>query len=84
MTTIRLPDTLTYATIELASSPVTSSARAYGSEGWEFESLRARSRARCPWHRVVVGWSAPGFSDRCVRRHRRCDQARASVGEGAL
>ena len=42
MTTLRLPDTPTYTTIELVSRLVTPSARAYGSEGWGFESLRAR------------------------------------------
>ena len=41
-TTIRLPDTLNYTTIELVSCLVAQSARAYGSEGWGFESLRAR------------------------------------------
>ena len=41
MTTVRLPDTLNYATVELASCLVTPSARAYGSEGSAFESLRA-------------------------------------------
>jgi len=44
MTTVGLPYTLNYATVELASCPVMPSARAYGSEGWEFESLRARSQ----------------------------------------
>ena len=43
MTTVGLPDTSTYTTIELVSCLVTPSARAYGSEGWGFESLRARS-----------------------------------------
>jgi hypothetical protein len=33
MTTVRLPDTLNYATVELASCLVTPSARAYGSKG---------------------------------------------------
>jgi hypothetical protein len=42
MTTVRLPGTLNYATVELASCLATPSARAYGSEGWGFESLRAR------------------------------------------
>jgi hypothetical protein len=42
MTTVGLPDTSTYTTIELVSCLVTPPARAYGSEGWEFESLRAR------------------------------------------
>ena len=41
MTTVALPDTSTYTTIETVSCLVTPSARAYGSEGWEFESLRA-------------------------------------------
>ena len=41
MTTFGLPDTLNYATVELASCLVTPSARAYGSEGSAFESLRA-------------------------------------------
>lgn len=43
MTTARLPDTFTYTTTELVSGLVEPSACAYGSEGWEFESLRARS-----------------------------------------
>ena len=43
MTTFGLPDILNYATVELASRPVTTSARAHGSEGWGFESLLARS-----------------------------------------
>ena len=42
MTTFELPNTVNYATVELASFLVTLSARAYGSEGWGFESLRAR------------------------------------------
>jgi len=33
MTTVGLPDTSTYATVELASCLVTPSARTYGSEG---------------------------------------------------
>src|ERR1700687_1099460 len=45
MTTVGLPDTSTYTTIELASSLVAPSACAYGSEGWGFESLRAHLRA---------------------------------------
>jgi len=47
MTTFGLPHTLNYATVELASCLVTPSARAYGSEGWGFESLRARPAQRC-------------------------------------
>ena len=43
MTTVRLPDASTYMTIELVSCLFAPSACAYGSEGWEFESLRARS-----------------------------------------
>ena len=43
MTTVRIPDTFTYTTTELVSGVVEASARAYGSEGWGFESLRARS-----------------------------------------
>jgi hypothetical protein len=35
MTTVGHPDTLNYATVELASCLVTSPARAYGSEGWD-------------------------------------------------
>ena len=46
MTTVRLPDTSTYTTTELVSCQVTPSARVYGSEGWEFESLRARPAQR--------------------------------------
>jgi hypothetical protein len=42
MTTVGLPDTSTYATVELASCLVMPSARAYGSEGEGFESFRAR------------------------------------------
>jgi len=42
MTTTDHPDTHTYTTIELVSWLVAPSACAYGSEGWEFESLRAR------------------------------------------
>jgi hypothetical protein len=42
MTTVGLPDTSTYKTVELVSCLVAQSARAYGSEGWGFESLRAR------------------------------------------
>jgi hypothetical protein len=45
MTTVGLPDTLDYATVKRASCLVTSPARAYGSEGWGFESLRAHSTA---------------------------------------
>jgi hypothetical protein len=46
MTTVRLPDTSTYTTRELVSCLVTPPARAYGSEGWGFESLRARTFGR--------------------------------------
>jgi len=46
MTTVGLPDTSTYRTIELVSCLVAESACAYGSEGWEFESLRARAGQR--------------------------------------
>jgi hypothetical protein len=46
MTTVGLLDTLSYTTTELVSCLIKLSARAYGSEGWEFESLRAR-RDRC-------------------------------------
>src|ERR1700740_1450424 len=42
MTTVGLPDTFTYTTTELVSCLVEPSACAYGSEGWRFESLRAR------------------------------------------
>ena len=41
VTTVGLPDAVTYATIELVSCLVAPSARAYGSEGWGFESLWA-------------------------------------------
>ena len=44
MTTFELPNTLSYATVELASFLTTAPARAYGSEGWGLESLRARSK----------------------------------------
>jgi hypothetical protein len=50
MTTVGLPDASTYTTIELVSScQVASSACAYGSEGWGFESLRARSLQKSDW-----------------------------------
>jgi hypothetical protein len=53
MTTVRLPDTLTYTTTEFVSCLVARSARAYGSEGWGFESLRARAlRARAVSRRL--------------------------------
>jgi len=42
MTTVGLSDTSTCTTTELVSCLVTPPARAYVSEGWEFESLRAR------------------------------------------
>ena len=42
MTTVGLPDTFTYTTTELVPCLFAPSARAYGSEGWGFESLRAR------------------------------------------
>jgi hypothetical protein len=42
MTTVGLPDTTTYTTIELVSCLVAQSACAYGSEGLGFGSLRAR------------------------------------------
>jgi len=42
MTTVGLPDNFTYTTTELVSCLVEPSACAYGSEGWGFESLRAR------------------------------------------
>src|ERR1700739_4891803 len=43
MTTVRLPDTSTYTTSELVLCLVAQSACADGSEGWGFESLRARA-----------------------------------------
>src|SRR5271167_192734 len=46
MTTVRLPDTSTYTTSELVLCLVAPSACAYGSEGWGFESLRARPAQR--------------------------------------
>jgi hypothetical protein len=46
MTKVRPPDTSTYKTVELILCLVTPSARAYGSEGWGFESLRARPGQR--------------------------------------
>jgi hypothetical protein len=46
MTTVGLPDSATYTAIELVSCLVVSSACAYGSEGWGFESLRARAAQR--------------------------------------
>ena len=48
MTTVGLPDTSTYTIMELASRLVAPSARAYGSEGWGFESLRAHPLALAP------------------------------------
>ena len=42
MTTDGLPDTFTYTTTESVSRLVAPSTCAYGSEGWGFESLRAR------------------------------------------
>jgi hypothetical protein len=42
MTTVGLPDTFTYTTAESVSRLVARSTCAYGSEGWGFESLRAR------------------------------------------
>jgi hypothetical protein len=42
MTTVGLPDTSAYTTREFVSRLVAPSACAYGSEGWGFESLRAR------------------------------------------
>jgi hypothetical protein len=46
MTTVELPHAFAYTTTELVSCLVTPSARAYGSEGWGFESLRARTFGR--------------------------------------
>src|SRR5271166_2170725 len=74
MTTVGLPDTFTYTTIELVSCLVVSSARAYGSEGWGFESLRAHAgqwpfsvlRGRRCWFfddsfdDLTDGWSGRG------------------------
>jgi hypothetical protein len=47
MTTVEPPHAFTYTTTELVSCLVTPSARAYGSEGWGFESLRARIPKQC-------------------------------------
>jgi hypothetical protein len=44
MTTVGLADTSSYTTTELVSCLVIPSACTYGSEGWGFESLRARSK----------------------------------------
>src|ERR1700694_3497210 len=46
MTTVGLADTSSYTTTELVSCLVTPSAYTYGSEGWGFESLRARTFGR--------------------------------------
>jgi hypothetical protein len=43
MTTVGLTDASAYTTQELVSWLVTPTACAYGSDGWGFESLRARS-----------------------------------------
>jgi hypothetical protein len=73
-TTVRLPDTFTYTTTELISCLIAPSACAYGSEGWEFESLRAhlvpgafRYRAggaarSLTTARVGEGWKSTGHS----------------------
>jgi hypothetical protein len=54
MTTVGLLHTSTYTTTELVSCPVVPSACAYGSEGWEFESLRARSLPATRFSGAVV------------------------------
>ena len=60
MTTFRLPDTLNYTTVEFTSCLVTPSAHAYGSEGWEFESRRARRvQMRRRSEALSVGVEAP-------------------------
>jgi hypothetical protein len=70
MTTVRLPDTLNYATVDLASRLVTPSARAYGSEHGN-RSPRCRSpcitRRRQPT--AVRWWSsgAPATNSRTRR-----------------
>jgi hypothetical protein len=62
MTTVGLPDTSTYTTIDLVSCLVAGSARAYGSEGWGFESLRRASvMSRDIVNRCrVIGIQVPG------------------------
>jgi hypothetical protein len=60
MTTVGLADTSTYTTMELISRLVAISACTYGSEGWGFESLRARRRSEAL--SVIV----EGTSVRCL------------------
>jgi hypothetical protein len=62
MTIFGLPDTPNKATVKHASRVVTPSARAYGSEGWGIESLRARAEnipaIQCDDVRETA-WSSP-------------------------
>ena len=46
MTTVELPHDFTYTTTEIVPCLVAPLACAYGSEGWGFESLRARTTQR--------------------------------------
>ena len=49
MTTVGLPDTLNYATVDIALRLVTQSARGYGSDGWGSDPFgRAAYRAHKP------------------------------------
>jgi hypothetical protein len=80
MTTVGLPDTSTYATVELASCLVMPSARAYGSEGWGFESLGARSgRIHAHPSAAPIDWSRRKYegvtaSDREIFEWSRLDR----------
>src|ERR1700692_5069929 len=61
MTRVPLTGTRAYTTLELVSPLVAPSARAYGSEGWGFESLRARpAQRRFPslWRLAGAVWQA--------------------------
>ena len=74
MTTFGLPDTLNYATVELASRLVTPSACAYGSEGWGVRIPSGTPSARSENIPAVqcdevreTAWSSPlMFGCRCL------------------
>jgi hypothetical protein len=69
MTTVGLADTSSYTTTELVPSLVEPSACTYGSEGWGFESLRARhNQTRAALTRVLSGIQMEDSSKNAVKQ----------------
>jgi DNA invertase Pin-like site-specific DNA recombinase len=97
MTTVAPPDTSAYTTGELASCLVTPTARVYGSEGWEFESLRAHSQKRVRFAGVLASLAelelelgrerrsasrdAPRAREQSIGRPKALDQSKVALAQ---